>query len=507
MRRLLTFASAVAVAAGALLAATAAPAAAGVTVAGTGPRLITWGSCRSYTDDELKQESHGHDLAALKREIARMECGAVTVPLDYGYPHGRQLRIAVTRLPALDPQNRIGALVINPGGPGESGVLEPPDVALSRAADLAKRFDLIGFDPRGMGDSTPRLQCDPASFPGALTTDQEAARQVSGKLAAANQACAGLDPALTASLTTANVARDVDAIRVGLHERKISYLGFSWGTQLGATYQTLFPDRVARMALDSPVNPDVRQDSWEDDIAAAQDADSRRFVAWLASFDNVYHLGATPDAVNTTLRRIDAFFTAHPQPLPEINNFGDDFTVPLEITNASPSWPANAADLVVMNRIASAPPAVSADTVAPRTPAAEFRNIGVHFSILCNADTGIHDFGPWFDHFQQRLGTFPVAGRIADPAPVCVGWPHPVNPDPTANTGSKVLVVAHRYEVVAPYPWAQLMAQRIGAASLTVDDDVHAGVIDVPCANYVVIFLESGTEQQGDCPGTPLPTP
>jgi pimeloyl-ACP methyl ester carboxylesterase len=502
MRRLGVLAVLVAVAAGTLVVGDS-PA-----FAAASASSVRWGPCRTYTDDELRPALHGHALADVQREISRRQCGFMTVPLDYRYPKGRQIKVAVTRFPALDAHHRLGALLLNPGGPGDAGVLEPADVSLSKAGDLAKRFDLIGFDPRGIGDSVPRLDCDPDSFLVQLTTDREVARQESAKLAAANVACAQRDPGLTASLTTSTIARDMDRIRAGLGEKKISYFGFSWGTGLGATYQTLFPQRVNRMVLDSPVDPVLQLDRWDDDFVAAMDAESGRFISWLASSGSS-GLGTTPAAVSASLDRIQAFFTAHPQDVPELGEFGDEFSVAFHSTNDSRAWRSDADALATLNKIASAPPAVSAASTPGARPrvalAPEFFNGGVFTSVNCNGDTGTRDFDTWFTRWQGRQVRSPRAGLVPNEVPLCTGWPHPVRPERVADTDSSVLTVGHQFEVVTPIKWARAMSKAIGGATLTVDDDVHASLIDLPCASKAVSFLVSGKEPHGHCPGIPLP--
>jgi pimeloyl-ACP methyl ester carboxylesterase len=500
MRKLAVLTAMLAVAAGTLVAG-GSPA-----FAGSAASSVRWGTCRTYTDDELRPELHGHDLAAVKREISRRQCGTVSVPLDYRYPQGRQIKVAVTRFPALDTHHRLGALLLNPGGPGESGVLEPADVSLSKAGELARRFDLIGFDPRGVGDSVPRLDCDPDSFRVLATTDREVARGESDKLAAANVACARRDPSLTASLTTSNIARDIDRIRTGLGEKKISYFGFSWGTGLGATYQTLFPQRVNRMVLDSPVDPVEQLDRWDDDSTVAADVESHRFIAWLAS--SGAGLGATPAEVSSTLDRIESFFTAHPQDVPELDEFADGFTVAFHTTNDSRAWRSDAGALVTLNKVASAvsSASVSDSRARPRVALApEFFNDGVLASVNCNGDTGTRDFDTWFTRWDQRRERFPRAGLVPFEVPECAGWPHPVRPERVADTGSSVLTVGHQFEIVTPIKWARNMTRAIGGATLTVDDDVHASLIDTPCASKAVSFLVSGKEPHGHCPGVPLP--
>ncbi len=115
---------------------------------------VEWTACPKYSDDVIKDNARGHDLAAFRKQLERRRCGTVTVPLDYRYPTGRQLRVAVTKYAATG--KRLGVLAVNPGGPGGSGVLLPADVALGQARELAARYDLIGFDPRGIGVPEPR---------------------------------------------------------------------------------------------------------------------------------------------------------------------------------------------------------------------------------------------------------------------------------------------------------------------------------------------------------------
>jgi pimeloyl-ACP methyl ester carboxylesterase len=505
MRKLAVLTAMLAVAAGTLVAAQSPAFAADSPAVAATASGVKWGPCRTYTDDELRPALHGHDLAAVKRDISRRQCGTVTVPLDYRYPQGRQIQVAVTRFPALEPTKRLGALLLNPGGPGEAGVLEPDDVSLSRAGDLAKRFDLIGFDPRGVGDSVPRLDCDPDSFQVLATTDREVARQASAKLAASNLACAQRDSGLTASLTTSNIARDMDRIRAGLGEKKISYFGFSWGTALGATYQTLFPQRVNRMVLDSPVDPVLQLDRWDDDSTAARDVESHRFIAWLAS--SGAGLGTTPAEVSATLDRVEAFFTAHPQDVPELQEFGDEFIVAFHSTNDSRAWQSDAKALVTLNKIASA--GISASSVSSAPPrlrlAPQFFNDGVLVSVNCNGDSGTRDFDNWFTRWDARRVRFPRTGLVPFEVPACAGWPHPVRPERVADTNTSVLLVGHQFEVVTPIKWARSMHEAIGGATLTVDDDVHASLIDLPCASKAVSFLVSGKQPHGHCPGVPLP--
>lgn len=188
------------------------------------------------------------------------ECAKQTVPLDYDQPNGAKLKIAVTRLPAADQAHKIGVLLVNYGGPGGDGVASTQDFGADLFAAYHQRFDLIGFDPRGTGQSQAPLDCKvnqetqgiyrmPFTTPLNFDPVEE--------LAKANyyaRRCERLNPLLASHVSTANVARDMNEIRRSLGVGRINYFGFSYGTFLGATYASLFPTRYRAMVLDGALN-------------------------------------------------------------------------------------------------------------------------------------------------------------------------------------------------------------------------------------------------------------
>jgi pimeloyl-ACP methyl ester carboxylesterase len=186
------------------------------------------------------------------------ECATARVPLDYDDPSGPTVSLALLRSPATDPTRRIGSLFVNPGGPGGSGVEAVRGLAPTALAQLNQRFDIIGFDPRGVGGSQQVVCLLPAER--ALvarwqpTSEQEALIfQVIAK-AFEQYRCLANNPIL-AHLSTANVARDLDLLRQAVGDDKLSYLGFSYGTYLGATYSSLFPGRARALVLDAAIDP------------------------------------------------------------------------------------------------------------------------------------------------------------------------------------------------------------------------------------------------------------
>jgi pimeloyl-ACP methyl ester carboxylesterase len=190
------------------------------------------------------------------------QCAIVHVPLDYDQPNGATISIALTRLPAADPAHRIGSLFINPGGPGGSGVdfvhFAGPSLFTQAVRD---RFDLVGFDPRGVQRSTglrcfgtPR-QWGPLFNDFAWPTDGDQLLAWEGADRYLADACAQRAGAIAAHMSTANVARDLDRLRAAVGDSKLSYYGVSYGTYLGVTYANLFPRRVGALVVDGNLDP------------------------------------------------------------------------------------------------------------------------------------------------------------------------------------------------------------------------------------------------------------
>jgi pimeloyl-ACP methyl ester carboxylesterase len=236
-----------------------------------------------------------------------IKCGYVTVPLDYAKPYGRQIKLAVDRIGNTGTKaERQGALIYNPGGPGASGLRFPARVTSKNPvwANAAKAYDFVGFDPRGVGKSAPISCVDPQEFVKAPKADpvpdSEADKLAQRKLAREYaEGCYDRSGAMLAHMTTPNSARDLDVIRAALGEKKLNFLGVSYGTYLGAVYGTLFPGHVRRMVVDSVVNPS-RDKIWYQanlDQDVAFEGRWKDWQDWVAENDATYHLGTTRAAV------------------------------------------------------------------------------------------------------------------------------------------------------------------------------------------------------------------
>lgn len=190
------------------------------------------------------------------------ECAELTVPLDYAKPAGESIKIAVLKVPADDAKNRLGSLVVNPGGPGGSGVDFAKAGSSQFGRELTRYYDIVGFDPRGVGASQT-LKClstDGLDALMAYDPDPDDAEELMGMDAlyrAFGQSCLKESGAIVRHMSTKEAARDMDILRAALGQSKLDYLGSSYGTFLGATYAEQFPGNVGRFVLDGAIDPSL----------------------------------------------------------------------------------------------------------------------------------------------------------------------------------------------------------------------------------------------------------
>jgi pimeloyl-ACP methyl ester carboxylesterase len=235
-------------------------------------------------------------------EYPTLQCGSLKVPLDHADPDGRQITLALSRVPHTAKKYQ-GPLLVNPGGPGGSGLTLAGYIAATLPKAVAAQYDVIGFDPRGVGKSKPALNCRPGHFNPVradsvpVTAAIERANLTRAKAFA--DACGRKYADLLPYIDTVSVVRDMDRIRQALGARKINYFGYSYGTYLGAVYGKLHPDRVRRFVLDSVVDP---TGVWHEDNLNQDHAFNdrhRAFMAWVAKHHSTYKLGTDPAAIET----------------------------------------------------------------------------------------------------------------------------------------------------------------------------------------------------------------
>ncbi|MYY07233.1 MULTISPECIES: alpha/beta hydrolase [unclassified Streptomyces] len=236
-----------------------------------------------------------------------LQCATVRSPLDHDDPAGREATLALTRVPHTSKTFQ-GPLLVNPGGPGGSGLSMAGFVAAALPKEVAAQYDVIGFDPRGVGKSRPALDCLPGYFdpvrPDPVPQSLGGERVNRNRARDFAAACGEKYPDLLPYMDTVSAAKDLDVIRRATGARQLNYFGYSYGTYLGAVYAKLFPDRVRRLVLDSNVDPDG---VWYDDNLAqdyAFDTRHKAFAAWVAKYDDTYGLGSDPAKVEAAWYRM-----------------------------------------------------------------------------------------------------------------------------------------------------------------------------------------------------------
>ncbi|WP_370942118.1 alpha/beta fold hydrolase [Amycolatopsis sp. cg5] len=418
----------------------------------------------------------------------RSECVMLTVPVDYAEPGGRTVELAVSRIKATG--RRDGVILLNPGGPGASGLDMPRSMLQSKAAGIGVHHDLIGFSPRGVGLSAGKECPGDYTQPDPALSDKEKERFKAERDGRSQARCAADDPAFVRNLTTPNIARDMDRIRQALREKKIGYYGTSWGTALGAQYRTLFDQNVDKMLLDSVMAPDFDLTAIDRGQMTANENHFHEFAAWIARNDDVYHFGTTAPEITQALLDLRA--------RPTIDRGRVDYI----LISLRADWPKSAAKLVKLRDGALLGPD-DGDDGAPLKDW-EFTRFQAT-AVQCNESTGTRDFETIWRNRLDLIAKLPVSGGHGKYDRRCVGWPFPATPWQFTRGISPLQLVGHSYEAVTPIAWAREMREQIGGALLTVEDDQHLSLSKIPCAARAVTFFDTGKTSGDSCPGDPIP--
>jgi pimeloyl-ACP methyl ester carboxylesterase len=259
------------------------------------------------------------------------ECTDLRVPIDYADLTVGTFKIAVLRYKALDPANRIGSLIVNPGGPGGSGVDYAYNAEYVFDPDVLDRYDIVGFDPRGVNRSVP-IEClsdleTDESYASDSKIDTEA--ELEQALAASKDfisKCEDKNEYLT-HFSTAEAARDMDILRAALGDKKLNYFGKSYGTYLGTLYAQFFPDKVGRMVLDGAVDPNISV--FEQNISQAKGFDEA-LTAFLADCAKLEDCPLPSNSQEATAAIIALFAKSATDPLPRKTKVEDDDRVATE---------------------------------------------------------------------------------------------------------------------------------------------------------------------------------
>ncbi|BCM72162.1 MULTISPECIES: alpha/beta hydrolase [Streptomyces] len=442
----------------------------------------------------------------------RVECARLSVPLDWDRPRGPRLTVAVSRVPASGtPAERRGILLVNPGGPGGSGL---PYAVTKRAklpAAVRRAYDVIGFDPRGTGDSAP-ADCGPMGglfdSPGAdpVPAGPAAERAYLDRLRRTADDCAAGAGAALPYLSTGQTVRDMDAIRAALGAPRTHFLGVSYGSYLGAAYVARFPHRTGRMVLDSVVGP---EDWYDFDVRQSRALLRQRdvFFAWAGAHPDRFGLGAGADAVRGAYARARDGLAARP-----VAGFGPaefDRSV-YRALGRTERWAGLADGLRGYLRDGTPDglrPAAPFDSPASRTYEAANRIVKCADGPAPTPRRILADL-----RRTRRLDPRPVLTGME--ASVCAYWHHrPARRTPLGGPGSPpLLLVASAHDPVTPVAGAHALRRLLpGSRLVTLENDYSHGVfasrgnacVDDTAAAYLV----DGTMPPADvrCAGPGLP--
>jgi pimeloyl-ACP methyl ester carboxylesterase len=518
LRRALTAATALAATATVLAACTSSSAtsggsgsnASGDGASGTGVGSVQWSGC---------------SLGGIPGNT--LKCANLQVPLNYRDPSGRKITLALSEVPATAPKSeQLGDLLVNPGGPGASGRSLAAAVASGLSQNVASRYNIIGFDPRGVGASVPALHCQPDFFSGVranyIPASKAAEQALENRAKTYAADCQKRFGWLLPYMTTKDVARDVDSIRSALGQTKISYYAFSYGTYLGEVYATMFPSRVKRMVLDSTVDP---QGVWYNDNIAQDYAFQKRleaFFGWVARYDDAYHLGTSAAQVQQAYYNARNKLLAHPiagANGPEIG--GDELDDTFLLGGYDDSlWPglAQALSSYVVQGSSSA----LADQYQENGVQNE-NEFAVYNAVQCADVNWPRNWAKWDSDTRTVYAKAPFqAWDNAWYNAACAYWPvkGPSQPMKIGAQGLPgILMLQGTLDPATPYAGAQVAHQALPTAKMVVvqGGGNHGQSLESPAntcvQTYLNNYLGSGSlptrsgQVNATCPATAPPTP
>jgi len=429
-------------------------------------------------------------------DLIDLECATLVVPLDHADPDGELIEVAVARTATADDDRRIGSLVFNPGGPGGSGIEFLTSAAALVPAAIADRFDLVSFDPRGVGESTP-IECE-VDFDDDVTLletgDDDGWERLLAEAESRNEICSTDSLVLEPYVGTNNAARDLDALRDALGDEQLSYVGFSYGTRLGAAYAELFPDRVRALVLDGAVKPtDDRAllgleqgpsfDAALESFAAACDADADCALA---------DVGPALDVVTGLIEEVDSAGSFPTDDDDRILTPGELQLGVFAALYSTQLWPVLADALVAAEtREDGSLLQVLADSYLGRQPDGTYDNSQVAgFAINCADDPS----RPSADEVRRQAELSADAseyfGDFLRASTGCIGTPDAIDPIAIgpADGAAPILVIGTTGDPATPYEWSVEMAELLSSGVLyTVEAEGHTAFLSVPCADAVVI--------------------
>ncbi|MEU5419636.1 alpha/beta hydrolase [Streptomyces sp. NPDC020667] len=468
---------------------------------------ITWKACSRETDKAVKEETEKADASA--------ECGRLKVPYTYADPHKGEISLALMRFRTKNQDERGGSLVLNFGGPGESGLRQLKEYGPDGFSKAGTRYDLVTFDPRGVGASSPVLcggggamaEAEPPPGP-----DLSGPGGMADFIAAQEKAlhrCKRTAGDIIPYVGTVNTARDLDVLRAALGEEKLNYLGFSYGTKLGAVYAHRFPSKVGRMVMDGVDEPAPNlKDSTLAQTAAYQRALRHAVETCTSRGEEDCALGSDTDKAMANVAR--AFDDLDDQPIDWPGGRKLDREGAIEETmgllrsrESLPETPNLLAAIIYHIH----PGEAAALGRAAADGAGGKRENGLHgkveeamTAINCADTSGRYSARQVVAAYDEFVRASPVFGPfMAAGMAACTGWPQAgddTSHDVRADGAPKILMHTTEYDPATPVQWLPKMAAAVGSAvTMTDTGGGHSvyGTQDATCVNERIdAFLLDG---------------
>ncbi|MHC3475265.1 alpha/beta hydrolase [Streptomyces sp. 7R007] len=427
----------------------------------------------SYYGQRLRWHSCG---------VPGFECATMKAPLDYAKPAAGDVRLAVARKKATGKGKPLGSLLVNPGGPGGSAIGYLQQYAgIGYPAEVRARYDMVAVDPRGVARSEP-VECldgramDTYTETDTTPDDRREADELVAEYKKFAEACAAHDPQLLRHVSTVEAARDMDILRAALGDRKLTYVGASYGTFLGATYAGLFPERVGRLVLDGAMDPSLPARRLNLDQTAGFETAFQSFAKDCVRQPDC-PLGKKAAEVGPRLTSFFRKLDAHPLPTGDAD--GRTLGEALATTGViaamydEGSWEQLREALTsAMKRNDGAGLLVLSDSYYERDADGRYSNL-----MSANAAVNCLDLPPAYDtpdEVKQALPAFekasPVFGRgLAWASLNCAYWPVKPTGEPhriEAKGAAPIVVVGTTRDPATPYRWAQSLSRQLSSARL-----------------------------------------
>jgi pimeloyl-ACP methyl ester carboxylesterase len=455
------------------------------------PAPVNWTDCT----EQIKPLVAGQPGADRPLSFA---CGRTQVPISYRTSGGPTMPLFLVKITLAGQTDRIGSLMVNPGGPGASGADSAISLALTLPSEVLQRFDLVGFDPRGVGLSTP-VQCLSgqlkdqlaAAEPRPLTDAQQ--RDTFALEQQVADACAKKYGNALGTFNTTDTARDMDRLRQSLGDAKLTYLGYSYGTTLGSVYAELFPKNIRAMVLDGDVDPDSGDQAQAEAAAAGLEKSFDAFATACVGQPSGCQVGPDPRGfVQALLTQADT------TPIPSAKQgetrkatAGIVLTAVQAAMYDAGTWPQLAQSLAAAQKGDAQGLFSLADSYNGRLANGTYSNlIDANLAISCADTTEKHTQDQVKATIADWNARYPLFGASsAEGLYTCTAWKATRTPLPkrSAVASAPILVVGNTGDPVTPYAGAQDMVRDLGSAALlTWQGTGHTSYPKTPCVSTAV---------------------